>query len=242
MDNNNIATLQDYQFLIETSFKKMEKLTKDFTILDQSQQNISLNTLNKEYENVKINIGLMNSELSSLKEENNSIKWKKIISELQLIQDSYKVKIDKMKNKKYNNNNIIDDPLSIDIKVDMTQMSSQQVINRGDNILQSDRGAIGRMKKIVNKDLDTMREINRELLGQNENLENSGKEIKEIDYSLNRAGKQIKIMAKIFATDKLIICLIFFILFIIIAIIILSFFFNGNENTNSKYDSFNNGN
>ena len=71
MDNNNIATLQDYQFLIETSFKKMEKLTKDFTILDQSQQNISLNTLNKEYENVKINIGLMNSELSSLKEENN---------------------------------------------------------------------------------------------------------------------------------------------------------------------------
>ena len=241
MDNNNIATLQDYQFLIETSFKKMEKLTKDFTILDQSQQNISLNTLNKEYENVKINIGLMNSELSSLKEENNSIKWKKIICDLQLIQDSYKVKIDKMKNKK-NNNNIINDPLSIDIKVDMTQMSSQQVINRGDNILQSDRGAIGRMKKIVNKDLDTMREINRELLGQNENLENSGKEIKEIDYSLNRAGKQIKTMAKIFATDKLIICMIFFILFVIIAIIILSFFFNGNENTNSKYDSFNNGN
>ena len=241
MDNNNIATLQDYQFLIETSFKKMEKLTKDFTILDQSQQNISLNTLNKEYENVKINIGLMNSELSSLKEETNSIKWKKIICDLQLIQDSYKVKIDKMKNKK-NNNNIINDPLSIDIKVDMTQMSSQQVINRGDNILHSDRGAIGRMKKIVNKDLDTMREINRELLGQNENLENSGKEIKEIDYSLNRAGKQIKTMAKIFATDKLIICMIFFILFVIIAIIILSFFFNGNENTNSKYDSFNNGN
>ena len=178
----------------------------------------------------------MNS-LSCLKDENNSIKWKKIISDLQLTYNLFKSQITKLERK---NNIINDDPLSIDVKIDMSKMSSQQVINGGNNILQSDKEAIYRMKKVANIDLYTIKEINRELLGQEEKLENSGKEIKEIDNSLNRAGNQIKTIAKIFVNDKLIICMILFILVAIISVIILSFFLNGNENTNSKYDSFNN--
>ena len=237
MNNKYIATLQDYQSLIESSFKKMEKITKDFNSLDQSQQKLSLCKLKTESHNIYINLGLMNSELSCLKDENNSIKWKKIISDLQLTYNLFKSQITKLERK---NNIINDDPLSIDVKIDMSKMSSQQVINRGNNILQSDKEAIYRMKKVANIDLYTIKEINRELLGQEEKLENSGKEIKEIDNSLNRAGNQIKTIAKIFVNDKLIICMILFILVAIISVIILSFFLNGNENTNSKYDSFNN--
>ena len=236
MDSNYIASLQDYQSLIENSFKNMEKLSKDFSYLDQSQQKLSLSRLKSESQNVYINIGLMNSELSYLKEENNSIKWKRIISDLQLTYNLFKSQITKMENK---NNNIIDDPLSIDVKMDMTKMSSQQVINRGNDILQSNKESIGRMKKVLNNDLSTIKEINIGLLEQKDNLDNSGKKLKDIDYSLNRAGNQIKTMAKIFLTDKLIICMILFIVLAIIAVII-SFFFNGNENTNTKYDSFNN--
>ena len=238
MDNNSIAILEDYKSAIDTSFKKMEKSSKNFDASDQSQQNLILNSLNKDLDTCKTNIGLMKMEVSNLKEEGNLNKWQEIISNLQRNHDNYKKQIDQMKNKR---NKIVDDPLSIDVRVDLSKMSSQQVINRGDNILKADREAIDRMKKVVNQDLDTMKEVNKELLSQGEKLENAEKELKEIDYSLNRAGKQIKIMAKMYATDKLIMCMILCILLVIIAIIIVSFFFDGDDDSNSQHDSFNNG-
>ena len=230
--------LEDYKFAIDTSYKKMERLTNEFNGADQSQQNIILNNLNIEMSSTKTNIGLMKMEVSNLKEEGNINKWQSIISELQSNHDLFATKILQMKNKK---NNIVDDPLSIDVRADLSKMSSQQVMDRGDKILEDDRNAINRMKNIVNQDLDTMKEVNKELLSQNEKLENADKDLKEIDYSLNRAGQQIKTMAKMYATDKLIICMILCILLVIIAIVIVSFFFDGDDDANSKNDSFNNG-
>ena len=238
MDSNNIAMLEDYKFAIDTSYKKMERLTNEFNGADQSQQNIVLNNLNIEMSSTKTNIGLMKMEVSNLKEEGNINKWQDIISALQSDHDVFATKILQMKNKK---NNIVDDPLSIDVRADLSKMSSQQVMDRGDKILEADRNAINRMKNIVNQDLDTMKEVNKELLSQNEKLENADKDLKEIDYSLNRAGQQIKTMAKMYATDKLIMCMILCILLVIIAIVIVSFFFDGDDDANSKNDSFNNG-
>ena len=238
MDSNNIAMLEDYKFAIDTSYKKMERLTNEFNGADQSQQNIILNNLNIEMSSTKTNIGLMKMEVSNLKEEGNINKWQEIISELQSNHDLFATKILQMKNKR---NNIVDDPLSIDVKADLSKMSSQQVMDRGDKILEADRNAINRMKNIVNQDLDTMKEVNKELLSQNEKLENADKDLKEIDYSLNRAGQQIKTMAKMYATDKLIMCMILCIMLAIIAIVIVSFFFDGDDDANSKNDSFNNG-
>ena len=238
MDSNNIAMLEDYKFAIDTSYKKMERLTNEFNGADQSQQNIILNNLNIEMSSTKTNIGLMKMEVSNLKEEGNINKWQNIISELQSDHDLFATKILQMKNKK---NNIVDDPLSIDVRADLSKMSSQQVMDRGDKILEADRNAISRMKNIVNQDLDTIKEVNKELLSQNEKLENADKDLKEIDYSLSRAGQQIKTMAKMYATDKLIMCMILCILLVIIAIVIVSFFFDGDDDANSKNDSFNNG-
>ena len=239
MDSNSMAILQDYQSSIDTSFKKIEKFTKDYQGSDQSQQNLIMNNASMELSNAKTNLGLMKMELSNLKEEGNASKWQGIVSELQKQHDSYKSLLKQMKNKK---NNVVDDPLNIDVKVDLSKMSSQQVMDRGDNILNADRDAIARMKKVVNQDLDTMKDVNKELLSQNEKLENANKDLKEIDYSLNRAGKQIRTMAKMYATDKLIMCMIVCILLVIIAIVVVSFFFEGGDATsNEQHDSFNNG-
>ena len=237
MDNNNIAILEDYKYAIDNSFKKMEKLTKEFEGADQSQQNLILNNLNIELNSTKTNVGLMKMEVSNLKEEGNTNNWQEIINELQSNLDNYTTIVIQMKNKK---NNVVDDPLSIDARVDMSKMSSQQVIDRGNKILNADREAINRMKKVVNQDLDTMKDVNKELLSQNEKLENAGKDLQEIDYSLNRAGKQIKTMAKMYATDKLVMCMILCILIVIIAIVIVSFF-SGGDKKNAQHDSFNNG-
>ena len=88
------------------------------------------------------------------------------------------------------------------------------------------------MKKIVGEDVDTMKEVNRELNRQNEALDNAENNLKEIDYSLKRAGKQVKTMFKMYATDKLIMCMIVVILLVIIAIIIASFVGSKNDNIN----------
>jgi len=220
MDNNSIAILQDYESSIESSFKKMEKSAKSFEGSDQSQQNLIITTLNNELGTAKTNIGLMKMELSNLKEEGNISKWQEIINELQKTHDSFKAQMIQMRNKK---NSMNDDPSNLDVRVDMSKMSSQQVMNRGDDLLNADREAISRIKNVVNQDLDTMKEVNKELLSQNEKLENADKDLKEIDYSLNRAGKQIKTMAKMYATDKLVMCMILCILIVIIAIVIMNF-------------------
>ena len=238
MDNNSIAILEDYKSAIDTSFMKMEKSAKNFDESDQSQQNIILNSLNTDLNSCKTNIGLMKMEVSNLKEEGNINKWQQIISQLQVNHDNYSKQILQMKNKR---NKVVDDPLSIDARADLSKMTTQQVMDRGDNLLRADREAIDRMKKVVNQDLDTMKEVNKELLNQGEKIDNAEKELKEIDYSLNRAGKQIKTMAKMYATDKLIMCMILCILLVIIAIIIVSFFFDGDDDSNSQHDSFNNG-
>ena len=120
-------------------------------------------------------------------------------------------------------------------------MTSQQVMDRGDQILKSDKDALNRMKKIVYQDLDTMKEVNKELLSQHEKLENAEGDLKEIDNSVNRAGKQIKHMAKMYATDKLIMCMIFCILLVVIAIVVVSLVFDSDEEgENAKQDTFQN--
>ncbi len=238
MDSNSVAMLQDYQSSCDSSFKKIEKYSKEFETADQSQQNLLTNNISTELSHAKTNIGLMKMEVSNLKEEGNTEKWNEIIKELESNHDQCKAQLSRMRNMK---NKIVDDPLSIDTRADMSNMSSQQVMDRGDQILNADREAITRMKKVVYQDLDTMKDVNKELLSQNEKLENSEKQLKEIDYSLNRAGKQIKTMAKMYATDKLIMCMIFCILIVVIAIIIVSFFGGDDEDSNTQHDSFNNG-
>ena len=242
MDNNSIAILQDYQSSIETSFKKIERLLNDAAGAELSQQNLAVNNINNEMKAIKGNIGLIKFEIANLKEESNRIKWNEITSQINSRLDSYKERLNELRNG--GSNNDTNDHLNIDAKVDLSKLTSQQVMDRGDKILNEDKNALNRMKKVLNTDLDTMKNVNKELLIQNEKLENADNDLKEIDNSLNRAAKQMKTIAKMIATDKLIMCLIGFILLAIIAVVIVFFVLpSSNEDgsdQNTKQDTFKN--
>ncbi len=236
MDNFSIAFLQDYQSAIETSFKKVERLFDEAE--GASQINLTIHNINNELKMVKHNISLIKFEIANLKDESNADKWNEITAEINTKNDSYIQRLEQLKN---GQNNPSDDPLNIDAKVDLSKMTSQQVMDRGDKILQADKNAINRMKKIVYQDLDTMKDVNKELLLQQEKLENADNDLKEIDNSLNRAGKQMKTMAKMMATDKLIMCLICCILLVVIAIVIASLVIDtDDEEQNGTKDTFQN--
>ena len=238
MDINGIATLQDYKSSIETSFKKMEKLFNEAEGADQSQQNLAIGSINSELKTIKCNIGLIHLEITNLNEKSNINKWNEIISEINAKNDSYKRRLEQLKSGHISSN--MDDPLNINQKIDLSKMSSKQVMTRGDKFLEEDRNAISRMKKVAYNDLDTMKEVNKELLIQHEKLENAEVELKEIDNSLNRAGKKIKTMAKMYVTDKLIMCIIICILLVVIGIIIMVVFFDSGDDQNYKQDTFQN--
>jgi hypothetical protein len=241
MDNNSIAILQDYQSSIENSFKKIERLLNDAEGAELSQQNLAVNNINNELKAIKGNIGLIKFEIANLKEESNRIKWNEITTQINSRTDSYKERLDQLRSG--GSLNDINDPLNIDAKVDLSKLTSQQVMDRGDKILNADKDAINRMKKVVYQDLDTMKEVNKELLIQHEKLENADNDLKEIDNSLNRAAKQMKTIAKMIATDKLILCLIGFILLAIIAVVIIFFVLPSKDedgSQNAKQDSFKN--
>ena len=100
MDNNSVATLQDYQAAVERCFKNMEKEFKEFNGADASRQNLAIGSLSTNLSSVKTNIGLMRMELSNLKDDSNVTKWKDIIQKLQSKNDEYKNKIAQLKNQK----------------------------------------------------------------------------------------------------------------------------------------------
>ena len=53
---------------------------------------------------------------------------------------------------------------------------------------------------MVHGDIETMKGVNNELNRHNEVLENVNDDLNEIDFSLKRAGKQIKTMLKMNAS------------------------------------------
>lgn len=239
MDSNSIATLQDYQQAVERTFTKLQKKIKDFDTSETSQQNILLNGMNGDIRSIKNNISLMKMELSNLNEEANQTKWQEIITKLQSQSDFYKKEINSKKNQKKSGGPV--DPTDIDVKVNLAGLTSQQAMDRGDAILRDDRRAIENMKNIVGSDVRTMKEVNANLKSQKEQLENADKDLKEIDYSLKRAGEQMKTMFKMYATDKLIMCMIVVILLVIIAIIVVSLVGKDkNKNFNVPNDIFSN--
>lgn len=234
MDNNFIATLKDLQASVERGFSKLKVNLDKFNSKDYSQQGTAMKTLEVEQNGAKTNINLMKMEVENLNEENNKTQWQGMISKLQSQLEGYKKEISE-KRKSMKSNTLIED----DIKVDVKGMSVQQAFDRGDKILQHDQDAINRIVKVVNEDVGTMKQVNIELNAQSDKLDAVDQDLKEIDYSLKRAGEQIKAMFKIYATDKLIVCMIIVILLIIIAIIIVAAVGDKKSNPKTPTDFFN---
>ena len=232
MDGGYIASLKDYSNLLEKLFKNIEKKLNEYQTAELSSQNILKGEITKDLSTINNNISLMKMEQSSLKEENNKNEWKETIQKLTENYEKFNNQFLKLQNK------LIDDETDIDKKVDLSQLSTQQVMNRGDKILQSDKNAINRMNKIINQDIDTMKEVNKELNNQKEKLENAEKDLTEIDFSVKRAVQQLRAMFRMYATDKLIMCLIVVIILVILAIIIVKFVKGDDEEVNQVNDVF----
>ena len=131
------------------------------------------------------------------------------------------------------------DYMDPDAKVDSKELNDEQAKKRGDAILDADDNAIDNMGKIANKDVDIMKDVNGELERQNEQFDVADAELKEIDFSINRARKKITSLFKLYASDKCITCLIVVIMVIIATIIIVSACGGDNKNNfNVPHDIF----
>ena len=239
MDKNTIAILQDNQTSIEVSFNKIDKKLSSASSADTSEKKSIINSIKQEIANVKASISLMKAELQNLHSEENMTTWEETISQIKSRVKSYSEKLTNLENEQKENLENVD-PTDIDVQVDLNKMNVQQVMQRGENILDADDKAIENMGRVINQDVDVMKNVNVELNKQNEQLDNIDDDLKDIDYSLERAGKQIKNMFKLYSSDKCITCMIVVILLIIITIILVSALGgDSNKNFNVPHDIFN---
>ena len=169
----------------------------------------------------------MENQISYLKNENNLNKWEGIKKMLSDKHEEYKKRIPEPEN----------NDISIDINfgdIDVKNMTVQQAIDYGDKILEDYNKRIKNIIKTLNGDFETMKKVNEELERQKKVLENTINDLKNIDYSLKRAGQQIRNMFKILANDKLIVCFIVVIILVILAIIIASIAGKKKDNSNEN--------
>ena len=233
MDKNILSILEDDKELLDKLFKKLDKKIK-------SAGKSQINSLKEELTNINLKIDIMEQNARELKSEENINKYDEIISKIKSKVKEYDKKIDKIKNSKQSSSGIpVDEHLNPDAKVDLNKLNVQQVMNRGNAIIEADDKAINNMAKMVNNDNDQMKNVNGELYAQQEKLDIVDNDIKEINFSLDRAKKQITNMFKLYAKDKCIVGMIFIIVIIIVVIIIVSACGGDNKkNFNVPHDIF----
>ena len=239
MNTNAIALLRAYQKNIEDSFNKIDKILE---IYKNNEKKSSMSSLKQDLANIKTNIALMNEILVNLRVSKSL--WTKLISQLKSKFELYKQNIIKLEQNKNCTKVSSEFIKRINAKVEYFELKNvQQVIKRGEKLLNEDDKTIKNMANVVHQGVNHMKDINIELNNQQEKLENVESDIKDIDYSLKRAGKQITNIFKMYFSDKCITCMIIAIIIIIITIIILYCFGDDkNNHFNIPYDIFNSNN
>lgn len=178
----------------------------------------------------------MKSEIYNLEDQEKKDLWNEKRSQLNSKFETYS-KMENLKNIKFKPEKA--DYRDVNANVNLGELTSEQAMERGDLIIEVDGIIIGRIKRIVQKDSDTMIKIKEELERHTVVLVDVDKDLKEINYSLERAKNKITDMFKIYSKDKCIICLIVAILIIIITIIIISACGGDNQNNfNVPHDIF----
>ena len=233
MDNNKIAFLKEYLKNFENSIKNIEKIEKN---KNKENNNIVFNNIIKEeIDKLKKLINQMETEISTLKNEEDKSNWNEIVNKL------------KKTIKEIKNENLIDNTLEETIEnlnqtnennIDSNnQLSVKEAIKKGDELSKDNAKTIKNIEKLVHNYIDIMKGINRELDRQIEVIDVTKC---DFDISLKNAGKQMKNIYKVISSDKFIKCLIFvIILFIIVIIIISAVGGDKKKNFNVPHDIFN---
>lgn len=220
-DAVNIATLKDNKTKIEGILEKIKKNIQKFDQLEPSDQTRSANSIYSDFKYIDVILNEMKAEVRLVKNEQTEKAFKDHIATLKQEAKKLNEEFTDKQNKQRDLNAIVLDDIQMKEKKNH-EMNILELERKGDNILKDDAEAIDRIDKKVLNQLDIAKEIKKDLKSQNEKLDNTQKNLKEMDYSLARANKQLVAMFKMYATDKLIMCVIVVIVLIIIAIIIVA--------------------
>jgi ElaB/YqjD/DUF883 family membrane-anchored ribosome-binding protein len=218
-DNLALATLKDSKNNIEKLLTKSKNNIDKFLNLDRSEQETVSNQINLDFRSIKNELESMISSVGSLSNEQSQKAFKDQISllkqEYKKLNDEFQTKL----NEKRNQGALLMEDINLRPK-NINELTAQEAIDRMDNVLDQDDKALKRMINTVDQDVKIAQQVKSELDNQKEKLDKTDKNLKEIDYSLNRAAKQISTMFKMYACDKLIMCMIFVIVGVIVGIII----------------------
>ena len=217
----SLATLKDIKSSIENIIRFIkEQLNKLDANSETSQRMTICNSIDNNLKLLKTNLTSMNFEITCLGNEQAETAFK---SEYQAYKQEHVKLEETYKLKKEAAKGLINLIVNNDIaNKKNSELTAQQLFDKGDRVVDESGKAINRIQKVVKEDLNIADAIKRDLDNQINKLDNVQSDLKEIDYSLNRATKQLKVMFRMYATDKLILGLIVLIVLAIIAIIIVS--------------------
>jgi hypothetical protein len=220
-DTTNLAMLKDNKNQVDSLLEKIRKNLAKNEGLDPSDQTKVANTIYNDFKTINSILDLMKVDIKSLKNEQTEKMFKDQLTQLK--QDTKK--LNEEFTQKQNKKSALDNLLLEDIKIKEkanNEMNVQELFNKGDNVVKQSGDAINRVDKKVREQLEMAAEMKRDLHKQSNQIDDTQKNLKEIDYSLKRASKQLATMFKMYATDKIIMCLIIVIVLVIIAIIIVA--------------------
>ena len=198
MDKNYISALEDTESSLNKKIISIEKYIKEFSSSNSSNQQKILSKIKSEFDSMKTDLKLMKTDIMSLSQNENKTLWQKKYSSFKSQKEQMENKINNLKfGSNSNNINIEEDYMNINKKVDLSKLSSEQVMKRGDKILDEDEKSLQNMIKTLNKGKDMIQETKKELYRQMEAMDRMEGDLNETDGSLNRTKKTINYMNKI---------------------------------------------
>ena len=198
MDKNYISALEDTESSLNKKIISIEKYIKEFSSSNSSNQQKILSKIKSEFDSMKTDLKLMKTDIMSLTQNENKTLWQKKYSSFKSQKEQMENKINNLKfGSNSNNINIEEDYMNINKKVDLSKLSSEQVMKRGDKILDEDEKSLQNMIKTLNKGKDMIQETKKELYRQMEAMDRMEGDLNETDGSLNKTKKTINYMNKI---------------------------------------------
>ena len=199
MEKNYISALEDSDSSLKKSSSLIEKYISEFTIANSSsEKTIILSKINSTLKTMEINLNLMESDIMNLQEPSNKKNWKQKFSS---IKSNKKNLENKIKNLKLNKSNIDDsneneneDYLDVNKNVDLKNLTSEQVMKRGDKFVNETDKSLKNMVKTLTNGRNMIKETNKELNRQMEVMDKVQTDLNEMDGSLNRAKKTVRDM------------------------------------------------
>ena len=199
MDNNFISALKDTESSFTKKISLIEKYINEFSLSNSTNQQKLLSKIKLEFDSMKTDLKLMKTDIMNLVQEENRSSWQEKYCSFKSQKEQIENKISKLKIGTNDSSNFKDeeDYMNLNKKVDLNKLSCEQVMKRGDKILEEDDKSLRNMIKTLNKGRDMMKETNKQLYKQMEDMDRINQELNEMDGSLNRTKKTISYMNKI---------------------------------------------